>query len=54
MEDPANEREIVVDRLRSFNFEPVNAEGGSIIDALQKLFQSKSRKAPPEAHPPPG
>jgi hypothetical protein len=29
-------------------------KGGSIIDALQKLFQSKSRKAPPEAHPPPG
>jgi hypothetical protein len=26
----------------------------SIIDALQKLFQSKSRKAPPEAHAPPG
>ena len=29
-------------------------KGGSIIGALQKLFQSKSRKAPPEAHPPPG
>jgi len=29
-------------------------KGGSIIDALQKLFQPKSRKAPPEAHPPPG
>jgi transposase len=29
-------------------------KGGSIIDALQKLFQPKSRKAPPDAHPPPG
>jgi hypothetical protein len=29
-------------------------KGSSIIDALQKLFQPKSRKAPPEAHPPPG
>lgn len=28
--------------------------GCSIIDALQNLFQSKSRKGPPEAHPPPG
>jgi transposase len=28
--------------------------GRSIIDALQNLFQSKSHKAPPEAHPPPG
>jgi transposase len=26
----------------------------SIIDALQNLFQSKSHKAPSEAHPPPG
>jgi hypothetical protein len=26
----------------------------SIIDTLQNLFQSKSHKAPPEAHPPPG
>ncbi|MBZ5728018.1 MAG: transposase [Acidobacteriia bacterium] len=26
----------------------------SIIDALQNLFQSKSHKAPTEAHPPPG
>ena len=26
----------------------------SIIDALQKLFQSKSLQAPSEAHPPPG
>lgn len=26
----------------------------AIIDALQNLFQSKSHKAPPEAHPPPG
>jgi transposase len=30
------------------------SKGGSIIDALQKLFQPKSRKAPPDAHPPPG
>jgi hypothetical protein len=29
-------------------------KGGSIIDALQKLFQPKSRKAPTDAHPPPG
>ena len=29
-------------------------KGGSIIGALQKLFQPKSRKAPPEALPPPG
>lgn len=29
-------------------------KGGSIIDALQKLFQPESRKAPPEAHSPPG
>jgi hypothetical protein len=28
-------------------------KGGSIIGALQKLFQSKSRKTPPKAHPPP-
>jgi transposase len=27
---------------------------GSIIDALQNLFQSKSKKAPIKAHPPPG
>jgi hypothetical protein len=29
-------------------------KGCSIIDTLQNLFQSKSRKAPTEAHPPPG
>jgi transposase len=28
--------------------------GCSIVDALQNLFQSTSRKAPSEAHPPPG
>ena len=28
--------------------------GCSLIDALQNLFQSKSHKAPTEAHPPPG
>ena len=27
---------------------------GSIIDALQNMFQPKSNKAPTEAHPPPG
>jgi transposase len=25
----------------------------SIVDALQNLFQSKSRKGPPKTHPPP-
>src|ERR1035438_7804484 len=29
-------------------------KGSSIIDTLQNLFQSKSRKAPTAAHPPPG
>ena len=29
-------------------------QGGSIITALQNLFQSNSHKTPPEAHPPPG
>jgi hypothetical protein len=29
-------------------------KGCSIINALQTLFQSKRRKAPIEAHPPPG
>ena len=29
-------------------------KGCSIIDTLQNLFQSKNRKAPTEAHPPPG
>src|SRR5271157_1970558 len=29
-------------------------KGSSIINTLQNLFQSKSRKAPTDAHPPPG
>jgi hypothetical protein len=32
----------------------VKKRNGSIIDALQNLFQSKSKKAVTEAHPPPG
>jgi hypothetical protein len=28
--------------------------GSSIIDALQRMFQSNSHKTPSEAHPPPG